>query len=102
MKDRQYNGPTFEDIKGVIRNRKSKKNIQYNGQKKNYKLQKGKQRSIQHTNKTKDRVTRTPLKPGCELKCSGMVISSCFTSDTRRVNLVTSPVISNERGIKLD
>jgi len=33
----------------------------------------------------KDRVTRTPLKTGGELKCSGRVGSSCSTSDTRRV-----------------
>jgi hypothetical protein len=43
----------FEDAKGVIRNRKSKKNSQHNGQK-------DKQRSTKHTHKTKDRVTRTP------------------------------------------
>ena len=30
--------------------------------------------------------------------CSGRVSSSCSTSDTRRVNLVTNPVISHERG----
>ena len=30
--------------------------------------------------------------------CSGMVSSSCSTSDTRHVNLVTYPVISHERG----
>ena len=30
--------------------------------------------------------------------CSGRVSSSCSTSDTRRVNLVTNTVISNERG----
>ena len=48
--------------------------------------------------KTKDRVTRTPLKTGGELKCSGRVSCSCSTSDTRRVNLVTNPVISHERG----
>jgi hypothetical protein len=36
----------FEDTKGVIRIRKSKKNRQYNGQKK---VQKDKQRSIQHS-----------------------------------------------------
>ena len=35
----------------------------------------------QHTYKTKDRVTRTPLKTGDEL---------------RRVNLVTNPVTSHE------
>jgi len=34
---------------------------------------KNKQRSTKHTHKTKDRVTRTPLKTGCELSCSGSV-----------------------------
>jgi hypothetical protein len=60
------------------------------------KVQKDKQRSTKHTYKTKDRVTRTPLKPGGELRCSGRVSSSCSTSDTGRVNLVTKPVISRE------
>ena len=32
----------------------------------------------------------------CALMCSGRVGSSCSTSETRRVNLVTNPVISNE------
>jgi hypothetical protein len=62
------------------------------------KVQKDKQRSTKHTYKTKDRVTRTPLKTGGELMCSGRVNSSCSTSYTRRVNLVTTPVISHERG----
>ena len=53
------------------------------------KVQKYKQRSTKHTYKTKDRVTRTPLKTGGELRCSGRVGSSCYTSGTRRVNLVT-------------
>ena len=35
------------------------------------------------THKTKDRVPRSPLKTGSELRCSGRV------SATRRVNLVT-------------
>ena len=52
-----------EDTKEVIRIRKSKKNRQHNGQKK-----KDKQRSTKHTHKTKDRVTRTPLKTGGELR----------------------------------
>jgi hypothetical protein len=55
--------------------------------------QKEKQRSTKHTHKTKDRVIRTPLKIGGELRCSGRVNSSCSTSDTRRVNLFTNPVI---------
>ena len=62
------------------------------------KVQKDKQRSTKHTYKTKDRVTRTPLKVRGELRCSGRVSSSCSTSDTCRVNLVTNPVISHERG----
>ena len=44
---------------GVIRIRKSKKDRQHNGQKK-----KDKKQSTKHTHKTKDRVTRTPLKLG--------------------------------------
>jgi hypothetical protein len=64
-----------------------------NGQKKKYK-----QRSTKHTHKTKDRVTRTPLKTGDEVGCSGRVGSSYSTIDTHRVNLVTNPVISHERG----
>jgi hypothetical protein len=51
-------------------------------------VQMDKQRSTKHTYKTKDRVTRTPLKTGDELRCSGRVSSSCSTSDNRRVNLV--------------
>ena len=47
----------FDDTKRVIRIRKSKKNGQRKGQK-------DKQRSTKHTYKTKDRVTRTPLKTG--------------------------------------
>ena len=57
-----------------------------------------KQRSTKHTHKTKDQVTRTPLKTGGEFRCSGKVSSSCSTSGTRRVNLVTNPVISREWG----
>jgi len=67
---------------------------QHNGQEK--KVQKDKQRSTKHTHKTKDRVTRTPLIIGGELRCSGRVGSSCYASGTCRVNLVTNPVISHE------
>jgi hypothetical protein len=84
-----------EDTKGVITIRISKKNRQHNGQKKKYKRTNN---DLQHTYTTKDRVTRTPLKTGGELMCSGRVSSSCSTSNTRRVNLVTNPVISHERG----
>jgi len=37
------------------------------------KLQKDKHRSTKHTHNTKDRVTRTPLKTGGELRCPGRV-----------------------------
>ena len=40
-------------------------------------VQKDKQRSTKHTHKTKDRVTRTPLKNEGELRCSGRVCSFC-------------------------
>ena len=46
------------------------------------KVQKDMQRSTKHMHKTKDRETRTPLKTGGELRCSGRVSSSCSTSDT--------------------
>ena len=62
-----------EDIKRVIGIHQSKKDRQYNGQKK--RGQKDKQRSTKHTHKTKDQVTRTPLKTGCELRCSGKVLA---------------------------
>ena len=57
----------------------SKKYRQHNGQKKKDK---------KHTHKTAKRVTRTPLKTGVKITCSGRVSSSCSTRDTRRVNLV--------------
>jgi hypothetical protein len=59
----------FEDTKGAIRIRISKKNRQHKGKKK--KVQRDKQRSTKHTYKAKDRLTRTPLKTGGELRCSG-------------------------------
>jgi hypothetical protein len=62
------------------------------------KEQKDKQRSTKHATNIKDRVTRNPLKSRGELVCSGRVSSSCSTSGTRRVNLVTNPVISHEWG----
>jgi hypothetical protein len=47
------------------------------------------------TQKTKDRATRTALKPGDELGCSGRVGSSCSTRDTRCITLdyVVCPLI---------
>ena len=82
--------------KGVIRIRISKKNRQHNGQKKKYKRTNNDLQNI-HI-KTKDRITRTPLKTGGELRCSGRVGSSCSTSGTHRVNLVTNQVINREWG----
>ena len=82
----------LENTKGLIRIRISKNNRQHNAQKK----KKDKQRSTKYTHKTKDRVTRTQLKTGGEISCSGRVCSSCSTSGTRRFNLVTNPVTSRE------
>jgi phage repressor protein C with HTH and peptisase S24 domain len=62
------------------------------------KVQKDKQRSTKHTYKTTDRVTRTPLKTGGEIRCSRRVSSSSSTSETLHVNLITNPVINHERG----
>ena len=62
------------------------------------KVQKDTQRSTKHTHRTKDLVTRNPLRSGGELMCSGRVSSTCSTSDIRRVNLFTNPVISHEWG----
>ena len=55
---------------------------QNNGQKK-----KDKQRSTKHTQKTKDRATRTPLKTGGEFICSGRVSSSCLTTENLHVTV---------------
>ena len=63
----------FENTKGVIRISKSK-DRQHNGQKKTEEL-----RPIKHTHKTKDRVTRTLLETGGELRCYGRVSASCST-----------------------
>jgi hypothetical protein len=57
---------------------------------------KDKQRYTKH--KTKDRETRTPIKPGGGRRCSGRVGSSCSISGTGRVSLITNQVIRHERG----
>ena len=51
----------FEDTKGVIGIRKLKKDRQHNGQKKKGKRTNNDPHNMTH--KTKNRVTRTPLKP---------------------------------------
>jgi hypothetical protein len=66
----------------------------HNGQKK--KVQMDKQRSTKDTYKTKDRVTRTPLKTGVELRCFKLhcqFVSSLTSSNshTHCVTLVTKP-----------
>jgi hypothetical protein len=55
-----------------------------------------KHRSTKHAHKTIDRVIRTPLKIGAELRCSERVGNSCSVSGTHHVNLATNPVISRE------
>jgi positive regulator of sigma E activity len=44
-----------------------------------------------HYTETKDLATRTPLKTGVEVRCSGRVNSSCSTCDARRVTIVKKP-----------
>jgi hypothetical protein len=47
------------------------------------KVQNDKQRSTKHTHKTKDRVTRTPLKTGDELRCSERVNTSTIINGVK-------------------
>ena len=58
----------FEDTKEIIRIRKSKKDRQLNGQKIKNKSTNSNLQNIIH--KTKNQVTRTPIKPGGELMSS--------------------------------
>ena len=64
----------FEDTKGIIRIRKSRKDRKHNGQNKKEIRTNNDLQSITH--KTKDRVTRTPVKTAGELMCSGRESSS--------------------------
>jgi hypothetical protein len=82
-----------EDIKGVIRIRKRVGTDNTMAKRKGHR---DKQRSTNTTQKTKARAIRTPLKSGGALKCSGRVVSSCSTSGTRRVTLITNQVINHE------
>jgi hypothetical protein len=79
----------LEDTKAFIRIRISMKNRQHNGQKKSTKGQTTIYKAYAYS--TKDRVTRTPLKTGCELRCSGRVSISCSISDSTK----TSKIILN-------
>ena len=83
--------PKFDDTKGVIRIRKSKKGKHHNGKKKNDTRTNSDLQNITH--KTKDRVKR---ETGGELVFSGRASSSCSTSGTHRVTLGTNPVVSHE------
>ena len=75
----------FEDTKGVTSSRLYTQRVRWPKEKRtNHDLQ-------NTTQETKDCETRTPLQPGCELRCSGKVGSSCFTS-------ATDIVISHESG----
>jgi uncharacterized membrane protein len=64
----------------VFRIRISKKNRKKKWLKE--KVQKDKKISTKHIYKTKDRVTRTPLKTRGEIWCPGRVSSSCSTKDS--------------------
>jgi hypothetical protein len=78
------NNPTTQEILGTERRQINMAETKGEKNKKNV-LAKGRQ-------------FLTPLKTGRELRCSGRVSSSCSTGGTRRVNLVTNPVISREWG----
>ena len=58
--------------------------------------QKDKQRSTKHYTKNKQSSNTNSTKTSGELVRSGRESSSCSTSGTRRVTLVTNPVISYE------
>jgi hypothetical protein len=53
------------------------------------------------THKTKDRVTRTSIKTGGELRCSERVDSSCATSGIRRVTLTSGDLGHNPKYISV-
>jgi hypothetical protein len=79
------------DRYGISVSQMTTDNRQHNGQTKKDNRTNSDLQNITH--KTKDRVTRTPLKTGGKLRCSGRVSSSWSTSGTRRVNLVTNLVL---------
>jgi hypothetical protein len=85
----------FEDTTWVIRSRKSK-DRQHNDKTKkdNFNINNDPQNTTQ---KTKDRGTRTSLKfrGKCYVNRKSKH-SSCSTNGTRRVTLVTNPLISHE------
>ena len=71
--------------KGVIRSRNLKDQRQYNGQNK---IDKRTNNDLQNTTqKTKDRVTQTPLKIGSDHRYSRRIDSSCFSISDLFMNL---------------
>ena len=91
--DKEYESIFFKKslkiLTGVIRIRKSKKDRQYGQNEKDKRINNNLQNT---TEKTKDQVMQTSLKTGCEFMCSGRVKSSCSTSGTHHVTLVTNPI----------
>jgi len=86
----KYNQPQqekFEDAKGVIRSRKSKKE-RHHIDKKNDKMTNSDLQNI--TQEIKDRAARTPLKTGGELRCPGRVCSSTQTISQEILKLRTT------------
>ena len=76
----------FGRYREIIRNRIKGQTLQWpkeKGQSMDYKKLHGKL-------KTERWATRTTLKTGSEHRCSGRVCSSCCTSDTHLVTLVTN------------
>ena len=61
-----------------------------------------KDNNLQNTMQTHDRVTRTPLKAGDDIRYTGRVNSSCSTSTTRHVTLGSHPVLVYEWGKELE
>ena len=77
-----------KDTKGAIRIRISKKNRQHNGQKIKHKRTNNDPQNI-HI-KLKIEQHKPHQKTGGELRCSGRVSSSCFTSGTLRIGKMTT------------
>ena len=73
----------LEDTKRGTYNPYIEEGRRHNRQKKRDKRTNDDQQNM--TQKIKDRATRTPLKTGSELKCSGSVSNSCSISGIRRV-----------------
>ena len=75
--------PQVEDTKEAIRIRIYRRRTDNTMAKR--KGTKGHTTIYKHTYKTKDRVTRTPVKTGGELRCSRRVSSSCSTSQLEHI-----------------